>query len=303
MNYLTYKQIEKTNEWMVKNARSIDLAKWNYLFYGGEKEVILDELLKYQNEDGGFGNGLEADILLPLSAAIPSAEAIFTVYDFSLDCSGKWFEKLLKYFENTIQDTPSFWQKVPKDIEEYPRAPWWNYKPDIKFSPNPCGIIASALILYGNEEQKEIGYTVATKCFEFLLSEEPCSDHDSYNIMKLIEILRSINSPLVSEDVLSKMKIRIKENVCYDESKWTEYYPQPLDFANEPNSLWYLYVNDGIDKNFEYWLSKINSEGVWMPNFSWGIASDDSRQTTENWKGYIAVKRAKIFKQYGLVQC
>lgn len=301
MNCLTNKHIQKMDEWITKNARPFELAKWNYLFKGGSKNAIVYEMMKYQNADGGFGNGFEADILLPLSAAIPSAEAVFMAYDYNLDCKAEWFTKLLNYFENSLQSTPSFWECAPKSFEDYPHAPWWNYQPDIKFSPNPCGVIASAMILYGNEKQKEIGYNVAKKCFEFLCSDEFCGDHDSYNIIKLIEVLQSINSPLITDEILIAMKRRIVENVCYDESKWNEYFPQPLDFADSLNSQWYPCISDGVEKNFVYWLANITDEGIWVPNFSWGINSDISRQVTENWKGYIAVRRARIFKNYNRI--
>ena len=77
MRNLSKDQLLKMDAWMQINARPYDLAKWNYLFNGKAKDLIVAEMLKYQNADGGFGNGFEADVLCPLSAAIPTAEAIF----------------------------------------------------------------------------------------------------------------------------------------------------------------------------------------------------------------------------------
>lgn len=67
MRMLTKEQLNKMNEWMQVNARPYDRAKWNYLFNGGSKEQIVEEMLKYQNADGGMGSGFEADVLCPLS--------------------------------------------------------------------------------------------------------------------------------------------------------------------------------------------------------------------------------------------
>ena len=67
---------------MQVNARPYDLAKWNYLFNNGSKNNIVAEMLKYQNDDGGMGSGFEADVICPLSAAIPTAEAIFQAYEY-----------------------------------------------------------------------------------------------------------------------------------------------------------------------------------------------------------------------------
>lgn len=215
MEFLTENQIRCTEKWIHKNARKFDVAKWDYLFNSGSEENIVVEMLKFQNKDGGFGNGLEADILLPLSAAIPSAEAIFTAYDFELDCTADWFKKLLNYFESTLQITPSFWECAPKEFENYPHAPWWNYQPDTKFSPNPCAVIASAMIMYGTQKQKEIGNNVAIKCVEFLNRDDFCGDHDCFNLQRLFQTLQYINSPLINKASINSMNRRISDNVCF----------------------------------------------------------------------------------------
>lgn len=303
MLQLTKMQFSKMDEWMQINARPYDKVKWNYLFNGESKENIVSEMLAYQNNDGGFGNGFEADVLLPLSAGIPSAEAIFQAYEYELDFKLPWFKQLLRYFENSVQNIPKFWEDAPKELMDYPHAPWWNYEACNFFSPNPCAVIASALTLYGTDAQKELGTKVAKKCFEFLLSSDFCGDHDSYNMMKLIEKLIAVNSSLVTDETVKAMRNRIAENICYDSSKWNEYYAQPLDFVDSPRSMWYDGVKTGINKNFAFWLESLNDDGVWNPNFTWGTDSDISRQVTENWKGYIAVKRTKILMNFGLLEC
>ena len=92
------------------------------------------------------------------------------------------------------------------------------------------------------------------------------------------------------------------DHTCFDTSKYAGYFFTPLDFVSSPNSMWYDDVKHGIEQTFDYWLDNINEQGVWNPNFSWGIDSDVSRQVTENWKGYITVKRAKILLNFGRIE-
>jgi len=113
---------KKTNDWMRANARPIDLAKWDHVFHGGNKEAILAELLKYQSPDGGFGNGLEPDIAMPGSSAMVTAEALFIAYEYDLDFSG-WCKPLLAYLETSVTDG-LFWEPVPREVEDFPHAPW-----------------------------------------------------------------------------------------------------------------------------------------------------------------------------------
>lgn len=302
MKILTKNQIKKMNDWMQIHARPYDRAKWNYLFNHGEKDDIIREMLKYQNGDGGFGNGFESDMLSPLSAAIPTAEAIFQSYDYNLDCNSSWFQKLLSYFENSVQNIPKYWEDCPKEAMDFPHAPWWNYEPCMNFSPNPCAVVASALIRYGTENQKSLGLKIAGDCFALLKGDDFCGDHDSLNILTLIEQLSAIDSPLITEEIITAMKRRITDNVCFDSGKWNEYYFQPLDFVASPESMWYSVVEKGIEDNIDFWLDTIGPEGVWYPNFSWGVDTEVARQVTENWKGYITVKRAKILLNFNRIE-
>ena len=294
MKKLTQIQLLGMDEWMRSNARPYDLAKWNYLFNSGSKDAIVEEMLKYQNTDGGMGSGFEADVLCPLSAAIPTAEAIFQAYEYGLDFDSEWMKRILSYFENTMQDIPKYWEDCPKEVMDYPHAPWWNYTPCTVFNPNPCAVVASAFIRYGTDSQKELGYKIAKDCLNLLLSNDFCGDHDTLNIQALVDQLVAIKSPLVADDVMVAMRRRILENTCFDVKKYSSYYFTPLDYVSSPNSIWYDTVSHGIEQTINYWLDNINEQGVWTPNFSWGVDSDISRQVTKNWTGYITAKRAKI---------
>ena len=135
-----------------------------------------------------------------------------------------------------------------------------------------------------------------------LLSSDFCGDHDTLNIKALVEQLIAINSPLVTDDVMVAMRRRILENTCFDVAKYDSYYFTPLDYVSSPNSIWYDTVSHGIEKTIDYWLDNINAQGVWTPNFSWGVDSDVSKQVTKNWTGYITVKRAKILLNFNRIE-
>lgn len=236
---------------MQANARPYDRAKWDYLFNGGSKDTIVEEMLKYQNGDGGMGSGFEADVLCPLSAAIPTAEAIFQAYEYKLDCSSEWFKTILSYFEKSVQDIPKYWEDSPKEAMDYPHAPWWNYEPCTAFNPNPCAVVASAMIRYGTDSQKELGYKITADCFKFLLSNDFCGDHDTLNMQALVEQLLQIEYSLISDEVMESMRRRILDNTCFDISRYNGYYFAPLDFVSSPNSIWYDDVKHGIEQTFD----------------------------------------------------
>lgn len=301
MKILTKHQIQTIDQWMHIHARPYDLAKWKYLVNEGSKDDIVFEMLKYQNPDGGMGSGFEPDVICPKSAAIPTAEAIFQAYDYDLDCTSDWMRRILAYFEQSVQKIPKYWEDCPKEAMDYPHAPWWSYQPCTVFNPNPCGAVASAMIRYGTDSQKQLGYQIADDCLKLLISEDFCGDHDTLNMLALVEQLISIGSPLVTDAVMTAMKRRILENTCFDPQRYHEYVFTPVDFVTSPDSIWYDTVGHGIDATFDFWFDSLNADGVWHPNFSWGIDSDISRQVTTDWTGYVTVKRVKILKNFNRI--
>lgn len=54
---LTNQDFDAIRRWMHRNARPLDLARWQYHFESGSAEAVLQSLSAYQNEDGGFGHG------------------------------------------------------------------------------------------------------------------------------------------------------------------------------------------------------------------------------------------------------
>lgn len=64
MNY------KKARNFIYKNARPIDIARWQYLFENGNRDNVLKALSSYQNKDGGFGHALEPDCWNPNSSPI-----------------------------------------------------------------------------------------------------------------------------------------------------------------------------------------------------------------------------------------
>jgi hypothetical protein len=302
MKTLSKHQIQTIDQWMHTHARPYDLAKWNYLVNDGTKDDIVFEMLKYQNPDGGMGSGFEPDVICPKSAAIPTAEAIFQAYEYDLDLNSDWMKRILSYFEQSVQKIPKYWEDCPKEAMDYPHAPWWSYQPCTVFNPNPCGAVASAMIRYGTEAQKQLGYRIADDSLKLLISDDFCGDHDTLNMLALVEQLISIGSPLVTDAVMTAMKRRILENTCFDPQRYHEYVFTPLDFVTSPDSIWYDTVGHGIDATFDFWFDSLNADGVWNPNFSWGIDSDISRQVTTYWTGYVTVKRVKILKNFNRIE-
>ena len=54
-------------DFLLGNGHALEAAVVNRAWFGGDPSAIVDTLVAYQNEDGGFGRGLEVDIGSPAS--------------------------------------------------------------------------------------------------------------------------------------------------------------------------------------------------------------------------------------------
>lgn len=301
---ITRKQFQQIENWLFSYARPIEIAKWNLLFNNGTRESLLKEMLAYQNIDGGFGNGIEPDILTPDSGAVSSVEAIFISQDFGLDLEAVWAQELLHWFEKTADDTPAIWERVPSSLDKYPHAPWWDYSPncsDSIFKPFPNAVVASALFS-GTKSQQLLGHKVAEQCIRFLFEDETYDWYDTNCLQRLFIVLLDIKSPLITNEVIAQMNMRVVKSVCIDQCKWPGFVAQPLDSIDSPNSYWYKLLMNVVKDNLDFWEKTLLVDGYWPLNFSWGGDTEVAQSSSVAWKGYTVVKRMKTLKAFNRIE-
>ena len=63
----------RAEDFIYSNARKLDARLFEYHFKEASKDELLEELRKYQNSDGGFGNAIEPDFRLAVSSAMATS--------------------------------------------------------------------------------------------------------------------------------------------------------------------------------------------------------------------------------------
>lgn len=115
---------EKARQFMYRNARPLDLARFQYHFENGSKENVLKILSYYQNEDGGCGHAIEADCWNPNSTPLHSGGAgdIIREIDFE-DGAHPFIQGLLKWYASGECFNGRNWQITVESNNDYPHAP------------------------------------------------------------------------------------------------------------------------------------------------------------------------------------
>jgi len=139
-------QVKKIRDFIFKNGRLLERKLFSYFFENGKKEDVIKALVAYQNSDGGFGNGIEPDLLCPDSTAI-GAETAFYILDILEISNSDIITNIAKWVVNS-QNSEGYIDHPPENLEDYPYQPWWK-------NPDKIRIFAVAAFLkkFGFEDK------------------------------------------------------------------------------------------------------------------------------------------------------
>lgn len=124
MSYLGKQQIDKSKEFIYQNGRLLERKLFEHFFEDMPRQAPINALLAYQNPDGGFGNGIEPDLLCPDSTAIGAETAMF-VLDLLDYNDPEIIRNLAGWIVNNQNDDGSI-KHPPQNLADYPFQPWWD---------------------------------------------------------------------------------------------------------------------------------------------------------------------------------
>ena len=97
MKLLTSDSFEKARTFVMEQGRELERRLLSYYFDDGTPAAVLSELASYQNQDGGFGNGLEPDIQLPDSSVITTTIALRILREVGATSDDEIVRKAIQY--------------------------------------------------------------------------------------------------------------------------------------------------------------------------------------------------------------
>ena len=289
----------------MNSARELDKRFYNLYFHKGSEEELLEEIKKYQNEDGGFGHGIESDFWMPQSTPMATTVGFQYLDKISFEKSKLAVKKAINYLEKTYNTDRNGWFAANRKINDYPHAPWWNYD-EVKgrtaideFWGNPSAEIIG--YLYKNKEfvkKLDVDKLIDTAVTNIKEKKEFESFHEIYCYISLYEN--------VDDEVKRKIKDKITEAVVElvetDRSKWIDYTSKPLDFITDPNMEQFGIKDKHINENIDYLIENLENSGRVNPNWEWGTYPDVWEKAKNNWTGTLTVKALILLDKFGRIK-
>jgi hypothetical protein len=166
---LTESRMKTIKGFIFQHGRLIERKFYQYFFEDGSAEACLKALCAYQNSDGGFGNGLEPDLLCPDSSAIAMETAFFYLDMLGLPDEVVLNQSITWLLANLKSDGSL--SHPPVSMSAYPHQPWWN---------NPDSLRVLSIVSYLKKWQVDCVdlYTQVQSYFDLCALPHPLEFYD-----------------------------------------------------------------------------------------------------------------------------
>lgn len=314
------KMLDKTSwkevcTWIHRNARPVDMALWRFYFENGSKEAVVDALSYYQNEDGGFGNGVEPDCWNQESSPYATLHAIGLLRRIGfLETAGMshpMLQGIVRYLESGVHTNEDGWLFTIPSNDKYPHAPWWTYGEEIN-RVQSMGVTAGLcafLLRYGDSESAayQRAFHYADKILKKAAALEEFGEMGAGAICMLLADIqeRGLTSSFECGGLKERMKEVVNRTIERDPEKWSLYTPRPSDFIWSPDSPFYKGNEEIVEKELDYLIDTRNSGGVWNITWTWfnlGEKYQKEFAVSENWwMAVIAIAKTGFLKSFGRI--
>lgn len=269
---------QKAREFIFRNARPLDFARWQYHFENGSKEAVLKALACYQNKDGGFGHALEVDAWNPNTSPIQTwaATEILRELNFT-DSSHPIFKGILSYLESGKDFDGKCWYNSVRSNNEYPHAPWWHTDTDTadQNNYNPTACLAGFIIRFaeGNSALYKLGCRIAKEAFQQLLVTDREQDmHTITCYIRLMQYIEEAGATDVIDLIALKSILSGLVHCCITQEtdNWeTGYICKPSQFFNDQSSMFYADNQDIAEFECDFLVKTQLKDGSWDITWDW----------------------------------
>ena len=298
---------EKARAFVYRNARPLELARWQYHFENGSREAVLRALSFYQNDDGGFGHGIEADFLNPNSTPIGTwaAAEILNEVGFS-DKNSAIVRGIISYLESGADfDTEhNQWLNTVPTNNDYPHAVWWEYTGSPDFRYNPTAALAAFIIRFSEAGsplyQKACG--IAEQAVLWFIGSVPLEEpHITGCFITLYNALSETGAGFVDMPLFEgKLRENVTHCICRDKAKWaSEYVTKPSSFQITPNSIFYDDNAELADYECEFIKESQLPDGSFTVPWQWYNGYKEFEVSANRWKSGIAISNMLYLKAFG----
>ena len=280
-----------------KNARPIDLLRWQYHFENGSKEAVLNALAAYQNEDGGFAHALEADSWNLNSSPIQTWTATEILREIGCtDRDNAIIKGILRYLASGSDFDGDIWLNSIKSNNDFPHASWWHVENDsYDKTYNPSACLAGFIIRFADKQSElyRLECHVAKEACEHLLNENSFDEmHLLPCYIRLMQYCEEVGETgVIDLDALKARLVRgVDKCITRDTDKWkTSYICKPSQLFDSKDSVFYSGNEDIARYECEFIEDSQLGDGSWSIPWKWKDYPAEWAISKNWWKSTVII--------------
>jgi hypothetical protein len=304
MKTISREIFNKSKKYLQQNCRPLEIARFDYLFENGNPNIVIKELQKFQNIDGGFGKNLYAEFLQPDSTPLATSYALQLINEID-NIDEDIIKKTITYLEESYDINRHGWYSMDEKVNNFPHAVWWHWDQIKKMNPidehwgNPSAEIIGYLFKY----RKYLTTLDINKVVDFAIDywvnkTEFGSEHETYCYIQLYKYIDEYRKKLLSPNLVKATQIQVKTDV----ESWKKYTPQPLHFASNPNFFLFDVVKENIDNNLDFLIDTMTTDGTWFPHWNWYQYEEEWEKAKIIWVGILTIENLKKLEAYNRIK-
>ena len=305
MKLLSSDSFERARTFVTERGRELDRRLLSYHFDDGPQAAVLEELANYQNEDGGFGRGLEPDVQMPGSSVITTTIALRILREVRATSNDEIVGKAVRYLVAQYDSSRKIWPIVPQEVDEYPHAPWWNFENTAdtfgQFLANPRAEVVGYLHEYPELAPADLTRELTEEVVEHIAGLP--DDMNMYDFLCCVHLVETPQLPHRWKDALTQILIqRAHHVVAGSPEELKQPSARPLWLGPTPTSILAETLKSEVEMNLDFDVEHQNPDGSWSPAWSWyGQYPEAWEQAELQWKSCLTVEVLKALKEFGRI--
>ena len=306
MKMLSKDCFNQASKAIMEYGRPLEKSLFQKHFDGGSDQAILNELRKLQNEDGGFGHGIESDFRLPYSSPMATSVGLRLLAEIdSLEESKEMIKAAISYLEMSFDAKRKGWFAVQKEVNNFPHAPWWQYNEvdgmtiiDKNWG-NPSGEILAYLYKYREYVKNLDVDSLVDYAVRYIENKEVFnSEFELFCYIKLYEVLPEE----LQKKLEKRIALAIEQVIVYDVKKWHEYVPTPIDFVHSASDCRFGVAELKINDNLDFIINELESNGKINPPWGDSFYKGDLKEAYNEWIGVITLKALVTLDKFSRIE-
>ncbi|MCY4436646.1 MAG: hypothetical protein OXE05_04855 [Chloroflexi bacterium] len=306
MKRLSKAAFQQSIAYVKEQGRDLDRALLRYYFEGGSAEDVLTALAAYQNDDGGFGHGLEPDLRTPASSVIATTVAFQSFRSLGIAADHPLVCRGLDYLLATYDESRQVWSIIPPEVEGAPHAPWWDFAASEAgfggFLINPRVEIVGYLHDYRAAVPVDLLQSTTQAVFAHLNSLP--DEMEMHDLICFVSLAETEALPRELKDrIWMKLAKAAEHGVAREPEQLTGYVLKPLYVVSSPDAPLADALADEVAMNLDFEIDQQGADGAWSPNFSWGEQHPEAWEIAKReWQARMTLKNLRVLRDFGRIE-